>query len=389
MCVESETDALRLLSLELGRPVMIDDRDCDVDLPSPLDDHFIQASGIFAPPDAPEPTGSLLVTIYVVHPISQLLKSFREPFIASHTLQAFDKHFKICMAAFPPHCRITASEYLEPRFLAPIIYLQNARIVLHSHNLSPACAREVRMAAIGDCVAAAKDTVQLLSRTMQTPTSSPRHVSTKSPDTWQGRLVTAASGLLCTHIWRCVLFLCFRGEYSAALLCVRWSAAIGDTRPVNAACGRHLTLFLNCLVTSLRRDDGSDLEDDEELIAYVSADIQNSNRNSWIWQDSALDMKLDHTHSQDRDIPDRSYRRKVGRSSSATVNEDDVADWDGWERLEWILQHLLREQQQRTQAIESAAQTKGEPGSLEAKGNVAVPRVSPRNSDRISIANII
>lgn len=387
---ELRADAFRLLSLELGRPVMIDDQDCDVDLPSPVDDHFIQANGIFVAPDAPQPTNSLLTTIHVAHCISQLIKVLRGPSIASSTLRTFDKHFDACMAVFPPHCQINAIQYLDPRSLAPMIYLQNARIVLHRHNLCPSCAPDVRIAAIDDCVAAARDTLQLLSRSMQTPPSSPRHTSTTSPNSWQCRLATAASAMLCTHIWRCVLFLCLRGEYGAALLCVRVSAAIGDVRPVNAACRRHLTFFLDCLVAKLRRGEGGDLETDEELIAYVSGDLQSSTENSWIWRDVSLDSKLDQTESQQRGNPGGEYGRGEENLLRTSLPDEETKDWSGWERVEWVLQHLVSEQQRRqSQRIEPPLQQQVEQGFLEPRGDAAGPHVSHVSSSRISIANII
>ncbi|KAI9877955.1 MAG: hypothetical protein M1830_002362 [Pleopsidium flavum] len=380
----------RLLSLELGRPVMINDQDCNVDLPSPVDDHFIQATGIYEAPDAPQPTNLLLATVHVVHCISQLFKVLRGPHIATSTLQTFDKHFDACMATFPSQCQINATQYLDPRSLAPMIYLQNARIVLHRHNLSPSCPPDVRTAAINGCVAAARDTLRLLSRSMRTPPSSPRHTSTTSPNSWQSRLAAAASAMLCTHVWRCVLFLCFRGEYGAALLCVRVSANIGDVRPVNAACGRHITLFLDCLVAKLRRGDNSDLETDEELIAYVSGDLQGNTENSWIWQESSLDLTSDQNETQQRGNAEGAYGTEVGGSRRITLAEEEIEDWGGWQRVEWILQHLVSEQQRRqSQSIDPPLQQPGEQRFLDPRGDAVGPQVSPGSSDRISIANII
>lgn len=386
-----KADILRLLALELGRPVMIDERDCAVDLPSPLDDPFVGATGVFPPTDAPESVSPLLVSIYVMRLVSQLTKTLIRPFIVPSTLRDFDRQFDKCISTFPPHLRVTASQYLDPGSLVPMIYLQNARMVLHRHNLSPVCARDARSRAIDECVAIAKDTFRLLSRTMQAPAASPRSTSAGLPDTWQSRLATAAFSMLCTHIWRCVLFLCFRGEYSAALLCVRVSAAIDEVRPVNAACGQHLTLFLDCLVAKLRRDKGVDLEDDEELVVYLSGDLQSSSQNSWIWQGSDPDTKRDRRESHGHGIPQRSHASQGAPGSTSTVIEDDTEEWSGWERVEWILQHLTNEQQQQQQnpVNKPAPQNQGDTGSLESRGTANLPRVKPGSSSRISIANII
>ena len=371
---------------------MIDERDCAVDLPSPLDDHLIQATGMYAPTDDLESASPLLVTIYVMQPVSQLTKILMRPFIGPSTLRAFDKHFDKCTSAFPPHLRVTATQYLDPRSLVPMIHLQNARMVLHRHNISPTCARDARSGAIDECVAIARDTFRLLSRTMQAPPASPRSTSADPPGTWQSRLTTAAFSMLCTHIWRCVLFLCFRGDHSAALLGVRVSAAIANGRPVNAACGQHLMFFLHCLVSKLRRDKNMDLEDDEEMIVYLSGDLQSSSQNGWVWRESALDMKCDRAESKGRGIPDRSLAREVVTSSPATaIEEEDPEEWDGWERVEWILQHLASEQQQqqRDPVNKAALQKSSEAGSLEPGGKGTPPQARPGSSNRISIANII
>lgn len=366
---------------------MIDERDCAVDLPSPLNDPFNQVSGVFAPSD-PEPASPLLVTVYVMHTVSQLTKILMRPFIAPSTIREFDKQFDKCIGAFPPHLRITASQPLDPRSLAPMVYLQNARMVLHRHNLSPTCSRDVRSRAIDECVAIAKDTFRLLSRTMQPPTASPRSTPADFPNSWQSRLATAAFSMLCTHIWRCVLFLCFRREYSAALLCVRASAVIGDVRPVNAACGQHLTLFLECLSTKLKGGKGANLEDDEELIIYLSGDMQSSHRNSWVWHELDSDAKHDRRESQGRDMPDRTQVRKTPSSLTPTLIESDTEEWSGWKRVEWILQQLVSEQQ-RGAVNKSAPQNQGETGSLEPRRKTTLPQVRPGSSSRISIANII
>jgi len=372
---------------------MVDERDCAVDLPSPLDDRFIQATGVVMQTDPPESAGPLLLTIYVMRLVSQLTKILWRPVIAPSTVRDFDKQFDKCISAFPPHLRLTSSQYLDPRSLGPMIHLQNARMVLHRHNLSPMCARDARSRAIDECVVIAKDTFRLLSRIMQAPGASPRSTPAAAPDTWQFRLATAAFSMLCTHIWRCVLILCFRGEYSAALLCVRVSAAIGDVRPVNAACGQHLKLFLNCLVAKRQRDQAVDLEDDEELVVYLSGDLQSSSPNSWIWQDSDPGKAHDRRQSQGRGIPDRTEAGKANSPLTATVIEDDIEEWSGWERVEWVLQRLASErqqqQQQRVSIDKSAPQTQFETGSLERRGKATLPQVRPGSSSRISIADII
>ncbi|KAJ0153556.1 putative transcriptional regulatory protein, partial [Colletotrichum tanaceti] len=53
----------RSLALDLGRPVLIDDADCDVPLPAGVDDHYIHEAGIVVPPGREPLNHSLLALI--------------------------------------------------------------------------------------------------------------------------------------------------------------------------------------------------------------------------------------------------------------------------------------------------------------------------------------
>ncbi|KAJ6263532.1 Mediator of RNA polymerase II transcription subunit [Drechslerella dactyloides] len=139
----------RLLSIEMGRPLMIVDADCDVGLPCPVDDHFIYDEGFMVPNGAPEPANYLLTTIHIVRMVPALLKTLQSPSLSPQTLAAFDNHFTACLNTFPAHCQLHSSQPLDARSLSPIIYLQTARLVLHRHNLSPAQPPDASLA-IGD-----------------------------------------------------------------------------------------------------------------------------------------------------------------------------------------------------------------------------------------------
>ncbi|KAI9795284.1 MAG: hypothetical protein M1833_007256 [Piccolia ochrophora] len=369
----------RLLSTELGRPLQIDDNDCDVGLPCPVDDQYVRDEGILVPTDSPAAENFLVTTIHIVRFISPLAKALKSPVIANPTLNTFDTHFSACMAAFPPQCQIHSAQPLDPQSLAPICYLQNARLILHRHNLSTSCSQEVRSAAIDHCVAAARDTVHLLSRSMRDPAQGSDR-STKAPD-WSARLASVASAMLCTHLWRCTLFLCFRGYYSEALTCVQACAAIGELRVVNQACGRNLAFFLHTLVEKLQRGEGHNLEQDEEMMVYVSGDVQGSTENSWVWQGSATGMELNHLERGVYPGSEVEMARALDQHSHAPrLSTTELQEWGGWPQIEWLLRALLREQEDSSP---SQAQLSAPPGAL------AQPQPSAQSSSRISIANII
>ncbi|KAI9761777.1 MAG: hypothetical protein M1840_001696 [Geoglossum simile] len=374
----------RLLAIEIGRPLRIDDDDCDVGLPCPVDDHLIFDAGR-PPPSGPPPASNLLLTlIHVARLVSPLLKTLKAPAIATPTLNTFESHFAACMASLPPSCQIGSDQYLDPRFLSPLFCLQNARLVLRRHNLSTACVSDARAAAIDHCVSAARDTVHLLSRIMRPPPdggydrSSPGQ--SRTPNHWEARLGAVASTMLCTHLWRCTLFLCFRGYYSEALVCVGASATISDLRQVNAACGRNISFFLQTLVEKMRRGESSTLEKDEEMIAYVSGDLQCSIENSWVWSGSETGMVLSSAEQTSSPKPERQRESRVIDSlSPTTLTNEEQSDWGGWEQIVWLLQALQHEQQGVV----------GQGGYGASLGQSTPTQQLSQSSSRISIANII
>ncbi|KAJ5167402.1 uncharacterized protein N7482_006183 [Penicillium canariense] len=309
----------RLLALEMGKPVLINDQDCDIDLPCPVDDDS-HAQGKL-PEDQQTVPSPLLATIHVVRSIGQLTRTLRSTSISYATLETFERHFTICRTTFPTHLQLKQDTDLDPRSLAPIIYLQNARLLLHRHNISPFCQPGVRIAAVDYCVSIAIDTANILSRCMR------NHAGAGD---WRALFASSAGTLLCTHIWRCALFLLFRQEFGPALACVQASAAVGDARAANAACGRYLAFFLRCLVDRSQPSELMDPEPNEVIMAYLSGDMQGTSDGSWVWQGSETGANLEN-------IP--------GPAASAPTQAE--GQWEGWEWIEKTVAHLLGEKQQR------------------------------------------
>lgn len=354
----------------MGKPVLINDQDCDVDLPCPIVDERYISDGCL--PDSQQTT-PFLAAIHVVRSIGQLTRTIRCPTIGPATLETLERHFDACLGTFPASYHPRSDQSLDLHSLAPIVYLQNARLILHRHNMSPMSPADARASALDHCLSAALDTATLLSRCLQQ----------SLPGGEDGRAVfaTAATTILCTHIWRCTLFLLFRQEYAAALVCVQASSLVGDLRAVNASCGRYLAFFVRFLLDRVRRPGPPvDLSRDEELIAYVSGDMQGSSDGSWVWQGSETGSKLEvlspHVSSSPITRP-------------GTGNES--MDWEGWEWIERTVQYLLSEQQQqqeRATETQSQEQVKKETflGSDTATGEDIARRSS---SSRMTIASII
>ncbi|KAE8353337.1 fungal-specific transcription factor domain-containing protein [Aspergillus coremiiformis] len=328
----------RLLALEMGKPVLINDQDCDVDLPCPVDEQFISEGGIV--PEGQQTT-PLLATIHVVRSIGQLVRTLRSSTISPATLETFERHFHACLDTFPTQYHPKSDQYLDPRSILPLIYLQNSRLILYRHNISPFCGPEVRSSALDYCVSISQDTTHLLSRCMQTPSSLHSYSSPTGNEDWRLLLASSAGTALCTHIWRCVLVLLFRQEYDAALVCIRASAVVGDSRSVNAACGRYIAFFLKFLMDRLRRPDSMDLEGDEDMIAYVSGDMQGTTDGSWIWQGSETGSQLETLVDFGSPVP------MPHPSPKDNLSTGEVEDWEGWDWIEQTVQYLIGERQKR------------------------------------------
>ena len=364
---------------------MIDDED---GWPNSVDDRFLLADETGVRGSEPQSNIPLLPTIHVIRAISQLIKGLRAATLSPSVLQSFDSLFGDCVAAFPAHHHMRSDGYLVPCSLPPLLYLQNARLMLHRHNLTVDSPPEARSLAIDHCVIVAQDTARLLFRSMQDPPETSQQ-PLGHHDKWEARLALTASAFLCTHIWRCTLFLSFRGVYDAALLCARASAVVGDVRPVNTSCGQYLEFFLRRLTSKLQHGEGAHFDTDEEMIAYVSADLQGSIEASWVWQGAEDDIRLPERFK--RPVSTDPGKARDGPREVMTQEEDD--DWAGWGRVLEILEQLARGQQQEQQHLATQRfpprtrqdQTRQAPSTR----NPSSSQDSPVSSSRISIASII
>ncbi|KAI1389220.1 fungal-specific transcription factor domain-containing protein [Hypoxylon trugodes] len=392
----------RTLSMELGRPFMIDDADCDVALPEPFDDHYLHTEGPVHPPNAVPLTHFLHGIINIVRSFSAMRKAFSHPVIEPPCLATFDNHFVACQKMFPEACEASNSSLIAPHVLMPLSYLLSTRLLLHRHNLAPGCPLEARSDAIQQCKATAVDTANLIARTNAT-------------------LADTATSLLVTHVFRCTLFLLLTGYYDQASTCLRALKSVDARRDVAIPCGRFLSFFLQVLGTKQREflltvvprsttpgyppqatlPDPRTIQDallrDEELLIYVSADIQASTEASWVWFGAEREAPLT--------LPLSSVGGGLGHPDTRTgLNAKEREDWSGWDNLIELTRGLASGAGSPAPGYIPRAQTlppiKTEQGANLPGGGVAEigsSRNSPaagttsgsRSTERISIANII
>ncbi|RKF72931.1 putative transcriptional regulatory protein [Golovinomyces cichoracearum] len=367
----------RHISLEYGRPPFIDDDDCDVNLPTAAMEHPIYDIGALNTNSAPH-TNMLLPILDIIRAISQLIKSLKSPIIPDSSLRIFDTHFSACISAFPPSFLLNSQEPLDPQALVPVCYLMNSRLILHRHNLTTFCPLETRFNALDECIRTSLDSANLISRAMAWSKLSQS-------------FGTGAHAMTCTHIWRCTLFLLYGGHYDAALTCIRASSLIGTLRDINICCGRHTAFFLDVLFEKRRSNNymggkGYRVQQklDEELIAYVSGDLQGNYRNSWAWQ--SPDISLDVDVGSKIDILPNINMRDVAETEETTskLSETELRDWGGWQRVEYLVGVLAQESDGYTKTRSYPNYSFG-PSSAE----IESPPERMKGSERMSITNII
>lgn len=365
----------RSLSLELGRPMLIDDADCEALLPAAVDDHFIHEGDVVVPAGVEPLSHFLLAIINVVRSYPALIRAMATPAIAPTSLSTFDQHFDECRREFPPACDPSSDAPLPAQCFIPLTYLLHARLVLHRHNLSPACPTDVRVGAIDQCTHTALETASLL---MRTPTV----------------LATTATALVTTHVFRCTLFLLLAGYLEQAINCIRVLSHIGENRDVATACGSFLSFFVYELerkrhdyqvytahgltgtppqpfapppppssATSAgsraSREGAPSLLDtllrDEEMIAYVSSDLQANPDAAWLWAGAERDVIRSPpasagSHRQASPTAGRgSPSGGAGGGGSSLLNAERrmglsveaARQWQGWERLEAAVRALV------------------------------------------------
>lgn len=374
--------------------MLISEDDCEISLPSAIEDRYIQPQGYLRSHATCAPfTGSLaIIQVTRIHqPLYQALKS---SIISPQVLQSFDEQFRARASLLPEAYRLGSSAALETTALPPLFTLLSAQFHLYRRNLTPASRPPVRAEALSRCISIAQDTAKYISRTLHSPTKS------DSEKSWQVRATLIASNTMCLHLWRCILVLCFRGDYDAAFMCLHLSSAIGNTRKVNSECGKNIVFFLEQLLGRVRSGHGSpqQLEHDEEILAYVSGDIQGSVENSWVWAGTNLTSPTSSqrsppstTHSHGADQPMRDVLPLRTASSSP---KQSASVWDDWARIEHLIRQLTEENRPRTatyyptphnpvKRVQLAPDTNSSPKP------VPPPSPAPSSTSRISIANII
>ena len=198
--------------------MLIKDEDYDTNYPKPTDNEQIAGNEVYSTAySAP-----LLAMVNVVRFFQSLNQLLKAPYITQEMLQSHEECFNTCPSLLPKTFQPSAPEGLDPRAIAPLIYLQNARLLLQRHDLAPECPPNLRMQTINKCVMMAQGKAKALSRCLD-PTLFPPHTLPEK----SLLLAMSASTFSCMHIWRCLLFVLFCADCLPAIVLVQAASIIG------------------------------------------------------------------------------------------------------------------------------------------------------------------
>lgn len=386
----------RITSLDAHRPMLISEHDCDTPLPSPVEDRYIQPQGITRTHvhtlTGPY-TGSLAV-IQTTRAYVQVYQALRSSTIPPQTMKSLDDEFRARASLLPESYHVTSTAPLDPSALPPLFALLSAQFHLYRRNLSPVCRQSDRSEALNRCMSIAQETAKQISRTLH---------SGARPDperSWKTRVGLVASNMLCLHAWRCLLLLCFRGDYDAAFVCLHLASAIGRMRKINIECGKHLLFFVDQLLGRVRSGHGSpqQLDHDEEILAYVSGDVQGNVEHSWVWAGTNSMMsgvpQHDSFDGARSNRGDETMRDALALRPASNSLDQDAMEWDGWIQVENKIRQLMEENRPRTATYYSTPHNPVKrvqlaPDNRPTPSQGPPPSPAPSSTSRISIANII
>ncbi|QDS77548.1 hypothetical protein FKW77_001136 [Venturia effusa] len=393
----------RILSLVENKPLQLDVGDNEIPWSGPfnVEDNWIatRGNGRALPVELTNQTSNTVIP--VMRFIIQLKKTLKDHVVSRPTLQTYDDYFRAILSSFPEEYQLSCERYLEPFALCALIPFQLARFQLYRHNLNAYCSPQERTDALDRCHSVALETARYISRCMLNPPStSPR--SSSVIQTWQEVVNAAANNTLCRHVWRCTLILCLRRDFTAAMACVRFHAAIGETRKLNIACGRYLAFFLEKLIERVQSGHAAqqEVEMDFEILAYASGDMQGDVDNGFVWAGAPMPQLASSSASPNLSTGSGSYSNPFadeGLPASALLTDQERTDWGGWERVERQISVLAEGRPRQTQPPAPPVYRKS-PNRETQKVQLAPPASTPSHgasstpsagAARISIANII
>jgi len=219
---------------------------------------------------------------------------------------------------------------------------------------------------------------------------------------WEQRFLLSSTTHLCTHMWRCMLFLLFRQSFDAFFLVLKASSVVNDARAINICGARHLAFFLRRLIERYERSNRVDLEQDEEVVVYLSGDLQ-ATTNSWVWGSAETGTHLSRRQKHGRpkhtnpDSDTQSAPSALSPSWDHMLSEEEQHDWGGWQQIEQSARYLQRlcDSRQQHPHDQLRSPLPGPPVSTGPTPGPTLPPLNPAsqgpddNRSRMTITNFI
>ena len=229
--------------------------------------------------------GRLHTSLITTRAVVSVCKALNTTSLTTSIISSINAQIEYCVSSLPPQFRPTSKECLDATGMLPAIYLQDLRLLLHRQQMNPINSPMVRAKGLDDCVKIITSSLDIFVRIRQASVSNNNRDPLEERAGWKQEVASTATTFLCLHVWRCFLFLVTYDQYDAALLCAKIGAAIGSLRAINEPCGRYAQFFLDWW-TDPKKVRKAVLVDDEELLVYLSADMQGSPEQSWVWQEN-------------------------------------------------------------------------------------------------------
>lgn len=387
----------RIISLETSKPMIINESDCEISLPSSLEDRYIQPNSSFRSMAKPAHFTGFVANIHITRLYAPLHQVLRSSVVLPQTLQSFDEELRLKLLVLPEAYQPDSSALFDVTALPTIFCLLSARFHMYRRNLTPLSGSTERANALKRCVSVSRDTAKYVSRALHNP---PKQDSGKG---WEERVASIASNTVCLHLWRCILVLCFQGEYKAALVCLHLSRTIGNVRKTNLACGKNVAFFLERMFDRVRSGQATSqqLEQDEEMIAYVSADAQSSLQHSWVWVGDNLTSSSSTQEAAPTAIrspgTDEPMRDALPLRTPSGSPMNGATEADDWAQAEQMIRQLMDEHLHRSTQPPAYYPPPHNPVKrvqlatdvLSPPKPTPNPSPTPSGTSRISIANII
>jgi len=156
-----------------------------------------------------------------------------------------------------------------------------------------------------------------------------------------------------------MLFLVSNQLWQDFHILLRYSTLIGDEKPINISCGRHLSLFFQILFDRHATNATTPVGEDEELLVFLSGDLQGGT-NSWVWNNTEtgtlLSRRQKHSRAKHDDSRKEVLTQQHGTSWNAKLSAEEIQQWGGWGTVYEAARHLEQLQGYKQNRHEPTAQ---------------------------------